>query len=277
MRAPVRIAVKVLAVPVVAAIVAAIAIPNLLEPKISWNDVYVLASLRTLGRVQEEFRERRFVDLDGDGAGEFGSFGELTGVDGVRADAAARRRGSCVDPPILSPSLSSVDDEGRASRSGYFFRLLLPGNGGAPVHEGRAATWSGGVCPEHGPCPGPPTRHPCPSCKNPPPRVIHPGTGFSGPVDADGAERSWCAYAWPVQAYGELKGSARFHNRVFFADASGGVWQTFNQDCRYRGEDHAPSWDAAMPEDGWGVAWASPPAGVEEYRGRDGNLWKRVN
>lgn len=220
--------------------VAAIAIPHFLAAKIYWNDWAANATLRNLVSVQTAFRDGKRVDVDGDGIGEFGTFGEMTGA-GVRLDDRGGRRGAPLSPTLLSAALSTVDGGGRARKSGYFFRILLPGHGGIPVREGT------------------------------------PGAPLSGPLDSEEAEVRWCAYAWPVQDFGELKGDHRFHHRVSFVDANGGIWQTLNQDRRYFGTEHGPSWDAAMPEDGWGVAWASPPAEVEEYRGRDGNVWKRTD
>ena len=99
-----------------------------------------------------------------------------------------------------------------------------------------------------------------------------PGDPLTGPVDPDAAEVRWCAYAWPVAWYAKYP---EIH-RVFLVDASGGVWQTSNLDRRYVGSSAGPSWDAAMPEDGWGAGWAPPRTAVADYRGRDGNTWRRV-
>jgi len=226
---------------VLLAIVAAILIPNLISAKISWNDWAALATLRNLASVQGSFKDRKCVDVDGDGEGEFGTFAEMTGAAGVRLDGRGAKRGGAIAPPTLSAALSNVMEGGLVSKSGYLFRILLPGHGGLPVREEL------------------------------------PGQPASAEVDADGAERQWCAFAWPVQNFGELNGEHRFHNRVFFVTENGIVWQTLNQDRRYWGTEHGPSWDAAMPEDGWGVAWAPPPTGVTEYRGRDGSVWTRTN
>lgn len=216
-------------------------LPNLLAAKIAWNDRAAIATLRNLASVQDSFRDRKRVDVDGDGIGEFGTFAEMTGVAGVRLDGSGAKRGEPVAPAILSAALADVREGGLVCKSGYLFRILLPGRGGLPVREGL------------------------------------PGRSASGEVDTDAAERHWCACAWPVRDYGEMKGESRFHDGVFFVDESGDLWQTLNQDRRYWGTEHAPSWDAAMPEDGVGVAWAAPPEGVAEYRGRDGNVWKRVD
>jgi len=242
---------------------AAIAIPNLTRSTCSGgNETAAIATLRNLGSAQAMFQRDGHCDVDDDGIGEFGTFGEMTGADGVRADPAATTRRDRLSPTVLSASLAAVNDDGIVTKSGHAFRIFLPGSRGAAVHEGKAGWTSGG--------PG------SPGCCGRPPRaaspiVVHPGGPFSGPVLADGAETAWCAYAWPVAA-------GNSGQRVLFVDQGGEVWRTANADSRYSGVLGGPAWDAAMPA-GSPSAWSPAPEtkAVEEYRGRDGNLWKRVN
>ena len=225
---------------VVLAVVAAIAIPNLMGPKVNWNDTAALATLRNLASVQRDFQAKAIIDIDGDGVGEYGTLGEMTGSGGVRRDAAARERGAKLSPPLLSPALAGVGSEGIAIKSSYCIRILLPAPGMVPTRERS------------------------------------PDEPFHAPVDVEGTEQRWCAYAWPSKEWGEHKGSSRlFHFRVFFVTETGDVWQTMNQDKRYVGSSGGPAWDAAMPASGTGWAPANPK--VDEYRGRDGNVWKRTN
>ncbi len=222
------------------AVVFAMLIPNFLTAKVSWNDTSAIAAMRNLAAAQATCAKGRSIDVDRDGKGEYGTLSELTGAAGPRLDGEGRLRGERVDPAVLSTSLSPVDEAGIAFRSGYCFRILLPATGGGPSREST------------------------------------PGSPFTAPVDVDAAERSWAAYAWPAARYAALKGESRKHNRVLFADGTGRLWFTWNDDSRYAGSGGGPSWDAAMPEDGWGDGWADPPAGVEEYRGRDGNTWRDI-
>ena len=67
------------------------------------------------------------MDLDGDGVGEIGTLGELTGFDALRGRAANGR----FDPPILPPSIRPTGPHGTAARAGYLFRVYLPGRSGA--------------------------------------------------------------------------------------------------------------------------------------------------
>jgi hypothetical protein len=83
--------------------------------------------LRTLHTAQQVFTAACAVDLDGDGVGEIGTLGELTGFDALRGRAANGR----FDPPILPPSIRPTGSHGTAARAGYLFRLYLPGRDGA--------------------------------------------------------------------------------------------------------------------------------------------------
>jgi hypothetical protein len=235
---------------VLTAVAAAVVVPNLMRKGCGGNRTAAIATLRNLGHVQEEFRSRLLVDLDGDGRGEFGTFGEMTGYGGLRRDPAAVKRGAPASPPLLSPALVPLAEaRGLAMKSGYAFGILLPGAGGYPVREGGTGA----------------AREPAFAGR----RIPVPASALSGPVDTDRAEAAWAAYAWPVAA-------GNSGTVVFFTDDSGEIWETANEDGRYSGSDRGPSWDAAMPEDGWGATWASPPEDAGEYRGRDGNTWRRL-
>ena len=126
------------------------------------NGTAAIATLRNLASCEIQFRAAAKVDVDGDGRGEYGTFGEMTGAVGLRTDAAGRTRGEVLRPAILSPALANVSAEGIVTKSGYCFRIFLPARGGS-AHEGKR------------------------------------GEAFSAPVDVDAAEDRWCAYAWPVK------------------------------------------------------------------------------
>ena len=223
----------------VAALVA-VAIPNILEPKVSWADTSSIAALRNLASVQADFRKRALVDGDGDGIGEFGTFGEMTRTCGLRKDSTGTARGALLSVAVLSPVFTNVSADGIATRSLYCFRILLPAKGGGWSREGP------------------------------------PGAPMSAPVDSDGAEARWCAYAWPDRDYGELTGTGRNHIRTLFVDQSGDVWQTMNLDRRYKTPSGGPAWDAAMPAESKGAGWVSPSSSSAEFVGRDGNTRTRL-
>ena len=102
------------------AIVASIAIPNLLNARVKANEAAAIATLRNIEYAQEVFRGRAVHDEDNNGAGEFGFLGDLMSPAGR---------------PALIPRMPGSD--GRYLRSGYIFRAFLPGKGGVPIGESK--------------------------------------------------------------------------------------------------------------------------------------------
>ena len=138
------------------AIIAAIAIPNLLAARLSANETAAIATLRNIVSAQAQFQQSAKADGDDDGTGEYGGFIELSGADKGRMD-------DVLVPPVLSGAFRVLNDGGEVSRSGYFFKVFLPGDD--PLGGGVAE-----------------------------PKAGYDGTG----LDADLAETTWCCYAWPV-------------------------------------------------------------------------------
>ena len=110
------------------AIIAPIAIPNLLAARLSANETAAIATLRNIISAQAQFQQSGKADTDDDGTGEYGGFVELSG-------AAAGRMTAILVPPVLSGAFKVLNANGEVSRSGYFFRVYLPDNAGAGVGE----------------------------------------------------------------------------------------------------------------------------------------------
>ena len=113
------------------AIIAAIAIPNLLAARLSANETAAIATLRNIISAQAQFQQSGKADTDDDGTGEYGGFIELSGE-------GAGRMVDVLVPPVLSGAFRVLNDQGEVSRSGYFFRIFLPDNLGAGVGEPQA-------------------------------------------------------------------------------------------------------------------------------------------
>jgi prepilin-type N-terminal cleavage/methylation domain-containing protein len=142
------------------AALATIAAPNLLSARLNANETAAVATLRNVSSAQAQFQASARCDVDNDGAGEFGLFREMSGGYGVRITAAAGVIGRVMDPPVLSGAFRALNAGGEASRSGYFFHMVLPGTGGIGVTE--------------------------------------TATGTLGDVlDTTLCETTWCCYAWP--------------------------------------------------------------------------------
>ena len=106
--------IELMIVVAIIAIIAAIAIPNLLSARLSANETAAVATLRNIISAQAQFQQGAKADTDNDGTGEYGGFIELSGAFRV------------------------LNANGEVSRSGYFFRMFLPDAAGAGVGEPQA-------------------------------------------------------------------------------------------------------------------------------------------
>jgi prepilin-type N-terminal cleavage/methylation domain-containing protein len=151
--------IELMIVVAIIAIIAAIAIPNLLSARLNANETAAIATLRNISSAQAQFQASSHADVDNDGTGEFGVFGELAaGTCGVRST------GTSITPSVLSGAFRTVNGEGEVSRSGYIFQMYLPAAAADGTAEPEAA--DGGVA--------------------------------AADVDADLSETTWCCYAWPA-------------------------------------------------------------------------------
>ncbi len=110
------------------AIIAAIAIPNLLAARLSANETAAIATLRNIISAEAQFQQSAKADTDNDGTGEYGGFLEMSGGGNGRMLAV-------LNPPVLSGAFRVLNASGEVSRSGYFFHLYLPTTAGAGVAE----------------------------------------------------------------------------------------------------------------------------------------------
>ena len=154
--------IELMIVVAIIAIIAAIAIPNLLSARLNANETSAISTLRSISSSQAQFQASAKADVDNDGCGEFGLFRELSGAVGVRTAADASTQGNILNPPVLSGAFRTFNANSEVSRSGYLFHMVLPGNAGIGVMEvsGTAA--------------------------------------LAAPLNSDLAETSWCCYAWPA-------------------------------------------------------------------------------
>jgi prepilin-type N-terminal cleavage/methylation domain-containing protein len=110
------------------AIIAAIAIPNLLSARLNSNETAAIATLRNIISAQAQFQSTSRADENNNGVGEYGTFGELSGAVGVRG-------GNVLNPPVLSTAFRAVSANGQVSRSGYLYAIFLPLASGAGQEE----------------------------------------------------------------------------------------------------------------------------------------------
>lgn len=204
--------IELLIVIAIIAIIASIAIPNLLSARVSANETAAIATLRNIASAQAQFQGRAHNDNDGDGEGEYGFFTELSGYIAPRVNGGLAA--DVINPPALSGVFQNVqaDDagEGIVTKSGFIFKMYLPGDNGAPTPEAPSDGMGGG------------------------------GGPAAAPND-NIAEGVWCCYAWPA-----VKDSTG--TRAFVVNQSGDVLMTDNTVQLYSGTGTPPAPDAAFSD-----------------------------
>ena len=156
--------IELMIVVAIIAIIAAVAVPNLLSAKLAANESNAISTLRNLTSAQAQFQSIGAIDEDTDGTGEYGCFGELSGVTPLNNRGIGPA--TPLDPPILASSFRQPNAAGIVPKSGYNFLVYLPdGLGAGTVETGGPAL-----------------------------PVANAG------VDTDNCEIVWSAYAWPVDA-----------------------------------------------------------------------------
>jgi len=148
---------ELLMILVIIAVLVTIALPGLLRSRLNADETAALATVRQIIQSQLLFTNRKEADLNRNGAGEYGTFGEMSGNVAVRASSGGTK---FLDPSVINPSFRAISPLGEMVRNGYYYRLYLPG----PTGEGLLEL---------------------------------PGGGADGAVSAELAESTWCVYAWP--------------------------------------------------------------------------------
>lgn len=123
--------IELMLVMVIIAIIAAIAIPNLLRSRLNANEGTAAGHMRTISTSEVSFQQAKFVDNDGDGEGDYGTLAQLGDPDGGGATE-----------PFIDPVLSS------GTKQGYNFTVNVifgsPAQAplytciGAPVTSGQS-------------------------------------------------------------------------------------------------------------------------------------------
>jgi prepilin-type N-terminal cleavage/methylation domain-containing protein len=231
--------IELMIVVAIIAIIASIAIPNLLSARLNANESAAIATLKNISSAQAQCQASSVIDANNNGAGEYGFFGELSGAQPVRNDEAGGVGVAKLVPAVLSNAFGNVSSTpagvtgGAVTRSGYIFQMYLPTMGAPGVGANEAAT--GGAA------------------------------GVS--IDASKAEVMWCAYAWPSVF-------ANSGKRTFFINQGGDVLSTKADVVTYNGGTVVPAQNAAFLTGTSGVM--DCPVGANSL-GLDGNRWVVVN
>lgn len=236
--------IELMIVVAIIAIIASIAIPNLLSARLNANESAAVATLKNISSAQSQCQASGVIDTNANGQGEYGYFGELSGRVGIR-DNAGTASATLISPPVLSAAFGNIANDNTTttvSRSGYNFQMFLPDAVAVGIAEGTG----GGV------------------------------TGIVAAPDASQSEVLWCCYAWP-----NVRGNSG--NRTFFVNQSGDVLAS-NANLagfQYSGSTATglfPLWNAAyFDSDGDGTVEMSdstaPANTTTPGLGTDGNTW----
>jgi type IV pilus assembly protein PilA len=238
------------------AIIASIAIPNLMAAKLSANETSAIATLRNLASSQVMIQGSGRIDTDNDAVGEYGTFLEMTGKSRTRkfyngsaspTESSFAILGEFINPPVLSASLSNVDSNGFVSKAGYALMILLPDTSDPVgfVHETNTGTVQAPVA-----------------------ALSSSGQTVGGAnlIAPDMAEVLWCCYAIPM-----TRGQSG--NRAFFVNQMGDILQSPNDNRKHSGTLTAVDGISAYIDGAAGMTSKSAAGTLAE----DGDLWKIAN
>ena len=244
--------IELMIVVAIIAIVAAVAIPKLMSARISANENAAIATLRSIAAAQQQFQSSVAVDTDADGGGEFGYFGELSGMAPMRVydpstGSASLGSGSDdqLDPPFLATAFGNLvadgSGDGCIERQGYYFKIYLAG------------TTAGGVTPGFG-------EDPAGGAKS---------ADMGASWGAANCEILWCAYAWPVD-------TEKTGNRVFMTNQEGDIIQFANRDVTYEGLTTSPAYGAAYSNATANSMEEDLGLSVMGFTSNDSEIWTAV-
>jgi prepilin-type N-terminal cleavage/methylation domain-containing protein len=204
--------IELMIVVAIIAIIASIAIPKLMAARLSANEAAAISTLRSISSAQAQVQSSGAIDSDADGGGEYGYFAELAGVKPMRDSVAGVPAigATNLTPAVLSSSFGTMSvaagvTEGTVVRSGYCFKMYLPG------------TTAGGVTPGV-------------------PEDLAGGNTAGSLPDPDNSEILWCCYAWPVSV-------TQTGNRCFFMNQEGDLLQTQNRVAPFTTVIAGPTFD----------------------------------
>jgi len=128
--------IELMIVVAIIAIIASIAIPNLLSARLNANESAAIATLKNISSGQSQCQASGVIDVNGNGQGEYGYFGELSGRTTIRGSTLS------ISPPVLSAAFGNVAAS-RVTRSGYVFQMFLPDSNAAGIAEDATGGYTG--------------------------------------------------------------------------------------------------------------------------------------
>lgn len=226
--------IELMIVVAIIAIIASIAIPNLLSARLNANESAAIATLKNISSAQSQCQASGVIDTNANGQGEYGYFGELSGRIAIRdVSGGPVAAGPTISPPVLSAAFGTVAN-GSVSRSGYFFQMWLPNAAG--VGQSEAATGGGDT---------------------------------AAIADASQSEVLWCCYAWPTLR-GNSGNRTFFVNQSGDVLATQGTVVQYSGPTT---GTTSPGYDAAFVTTGDMSGPTAPANTTTPGLGVDGNTW----
>lgn len=108
-------------------VLAGITVPSYVARRVSANEGAIVATLRAVSQAQFQCRAQNSIDVNGDTGSEYGTLGELAGVETLRGQTVT------LTQRLLTSQLGKLDSSGHAIIHGYRVALYLPDTGGAGV------------------------------------------------------------------------------------------------------------------------------------------------
>ncbi|MFM1872032.1 MAG: hypothetical protein RL398_1454 [Planctomycetota bacterium] len=124
-----NLGISIIVLVVTLGLLASIAVPNWLQARRNHNESAALATLKNISSAQSQCQASGAIDVNGNGAGEYGFFAELAGS--VELPGGKGR----MAPPVLSKAFAEVV-RGQVRRGGYIFAMVLPRSDCRGVREG---------------------------------------------------------------------------------------------------------------------------------------------
>ena len=231
--------IELMIVVAIIAIISSIAIPRLMNARLSANEAAAISTLRPVATAQAQIQSSGAVDSDADGAGEYAYLAELAGQVPLRVSAAGVPAAGTAGldelvPSILSSAFGNITG-GMAMRQGYMFQMWLPAATVGGLAGAIAEDATGGK-----------TAAPFPNSNN--------------------NEILWCCYAWPAEVN-------KTGNRAFCASHDGELLQYMNRSATpYSGTVKTPGFDEAFATPGD----MSSPLRIGVIGGTDNTIWTPV-
>ncbi len=247
--------IELMIVVAIIAIIASVAIPRLMAARLAANESAAISTLRSLSSAQAQLQSAGAIDTDADGGGEYGFFGELAGTVPLRIFGVAGPppvpvlglvNADELNPAVLSTAFGNVQldaaGDGVVVRSGYVFKMYLPGTNVGITTPGVAEQPAGGAA------------------------------AGAGMPDSNNCEILWCAYAWPLSA-------SQTGNRAFFINQEGDLLQHLNRPVGGQAPYDGMAVVANIPifDEVFSVAAdMASPLGINGTPSNDGLLWSPV-